>query len=175
MKNNRGFTLLELLIAATIVGILAVFATISYRNSVVETRAASAKSRLDMLGTALERFELDYPGVVIKGGVNMADLSSDGTCALDYSAPNNPSVLISCGYVENGGWSDEYFFFQPCGDLQNGSICAKSGSAVADGVLACMSGVSSNAKLSAQYKKDKGYLYCFSSIRGPQETMGATK
>ena len=61
--KDKGFTLVELLVAATIIGILAVFATNSYRNGVAETRWAQAKANLDQLAAAVQRVKLDYPAV----------------------------------------------------------------------------------------------------------------
>ena len=60
MKKKAGFTLIELLIAATIIAILAVLATTSYRDSVGETRVASARTEVETVANAVIRYKMDY-------------------------------------------------------------------------------------------------------------------
>lgn len=161
MKNTKGFTLLELLIAATIIGILAVYATISYRNSEAETRIAAAKARTEVLAGAVQRFRLEYEtGAAFSG--EMDDVSNPGAaCSISATTPDK---LITCHFVENGGWNDDMVSFYVC----NGKTgnCASSPVAAP---LACMQG-KNHSHLPNQYKT--GYLYCVSAVsRG--EVLGS--
>ena len=124
MKNKKGFTLVELLVAATIIGALAVFATINYRQSAAESRWVAAKARADMLWGAMQRFMLDY-GIDYTYSVGndgiMTDLgvSEDRTCPMrpGFDTPSKtvyPQWLIKCGYLENGGWSDSTWIYSLC-------------------------------------------------------------
>jgi len=124
MKNRKGFTLVELLVAATIIGALAVFATISYRQSAMESRWAAARARADMLWGAMQRFMtdngIDHTYAVGGNGI-MTDLSpsEDGKCPIHvgFATPSRiiyPQWLIKCGYVENGGWSDSTWVYSLC-------------------------------------------------------------
>lgn len=115
MRNfQKGFTLVELLIAASIVAILAMFSTVAYRNSAWETRLEGAKARANMLAGAYMRFMAENPGWYIQES-KMSDTigSEEAVCSLGRDgAPGEPSapLLISCGYVERQGWgSDPYF------------------------------------------------------------------
>ena len=56
MLNTKGFTLIELMIAVAIVGILAGIAYPSYQDSVRESRRADAKGALLGFVNAMERF-----------------------------------------------------------------------------------------------------------------------
>lgn len=112
-KHNKGFTLLELLIAATIIGILAVFATVAFRNSAGETRVQGAKAKLNALGIAVQRFQLD-----------------PRACPDGYLSINS---LVSCGYLEENNFNDTYFSFY---------ICAKESGCPRSSYLACMRGKS---------------------------------
>ncbi len=121
-KNNKGFTLLELLIAATIIGILAVLATISFRNSAGDTRVAGARAKLNTLGGAVQRYQMD-PQACPGGSLTLAS-------------------LVSCGYLEKDDYSnDSYFSYSIC--AQNSSACPNTS------YLACMTGRSS--KLPSRY------------------------
>lgn len=91
MKNRHGFTLIELLVAGTIVGILAIYATIAYRNSVAETRLAAAKSDLELLANARQRFAIDYP-----------------------AKTTSVSDLTSKQYLEQRDWTSGYFAYTIC-------------------------------------------------------------
>ena len=55
MLNTKGFTLVELMIAVAIVGILASIAYPSYQDSVRKSRRADAKGALLGFANAMER------------------------------------------------------------------------------------------------------------------------
>lgn len=125
-KSRRGgFTLIELLVAGTIVGILAIYATIAYRNSVAETRLAAAKSDLELLANARQRFAIDYP-----------------------LKPTSISDLTSKQYLEQRDWTSGYFTYTVC------TTAASSCSSWEGGAWACMKGNSSKlpSKYRGSYK-----------------------
>lgn len=79
MKNNKGFTLLELLTAVLIIGILTALAMPEYQKAVERSRAAEAQTILENLAKAEERFlmsngtftnELTDLDVIIPTGTN---------------------------------------------------------------------------------------------------------
>jgi len=159
MKNKKGFTLLEILIAATIVGALAVLATVAYKNSVTETHMQAAKMRTEALARAVQRFRIDYPANRLSGEA-VEFLHADAVVACDTSVTNVYS-LFNCGYLENdGGWSDSYVQYFVCnGYTTAGTACANSklGSGTANAPLACMTG-RNWGKVSDKYKGT--YAYC---------------
>lgn len=115
MKNKKGFTLVELLVAATIIGALVVFATVQYRNGAAETRWAEARGRAKQLQNALQRLWFEYPTAVISDGDNWGN-SSTG-CALYYGVTDiSANQLTACGFLEKGAWNvdNDYFWYHIC-------------------------------------------------------------
>ncbi len=137
MRNNKGFTLLELLVAATIIGVMAVFATVSYKNSAADARMAAFKARTDALAGAVQRMRLEYPNINIVG-----PMTSD-------------SQLVVRKFVESGGWKDDYVSYYVC----NGKTGDCKDSPVSE-PLACMKGKNLDKQVS-RYKS--GYIYCVSA------------
>lgn len=143
MRNHSGFTLLELLVAATIIGILAVFATVSYKNSAGEARIAAAKTRAEVLAGAVQRYNFEYRNAPLSGV-----MASD-------------SKLVTKGFVEKGGWNDGDFVFTICGS----SSCSSS----LLNPLVCLTPVTSAdgkkllSKLPARYQGK--YKYCVSATK----------
>ena len=77
----------------------------------------------------------------------------------------NPKTLITCDYVDNGGWTDAYTAIYMC----NGKTGACEDSPV-ENPLACMRG-KNHPRLRPTYKGINGYIYCVSATE-TQETMG---
>ncbi len=157
-KSTAGFTLVELLVAATIIGILTMFATVSYRNSAAETRWAQAKANLEQLAAAVQRAKVDYPSIKFSS-VKMSNTSSSCTWNPGTSSNTSPSNLIACGYLEGNRWNSEYFEYYVC-DNKTSSPCKS-------GAVACV-GFLSTAKVPSKFKK---YTYCFYARSGGVETL----
>lgn len=60
MRKDAGFTLMEILIAMTIMGILASIGLASYTISLQKSRDAARKSDLSQMARALESYNNDY-------------------------------------------------------------------------------------------------------------------
>ena len=86
-RNRHGFTLIELMIAVAIVGILAAIAYPSYQNSVTKSRRAEGKSLLLDAAAREERFFAQYnqytTTIVAPSGC------AGSVCGLNYSSSNS--------------------------------------------------------------------------------------
>lgn len=166
MKRKKGFTLVELLVAATIIGILAVFATAQYRNGVAETRFTQAKAMTDQLAAAVQRAHIDYPSLSFTSDAMSNPIAMD--CNLVPGVREAyPFQLISCGYLERSGWNNEYFNFYVCDQGMPASTCGKT-SDLGVRPEACTM-VKPGAKLPTKYQ---GYGYCFFAATGGAEYTG---
>ncbi len=159
MTNKKGFTLLELLIAATIIGTLAVLATVSYRASEADAHVAAARTKVDVLASGVQRFSLEYENAKALTG-EIGNLAGVGNCdpvSVTSSGSNPATILISCDFVDNGGWNNPYFHFYVCGGTPDS--CASQTTGVSS-PLACMKG-KGHSRLTDQYQSD--YWYCVSA------------
>ncbi len=100
MKHKNGFTLLELLIAAAIIGVLAIFAIQSFQAAAADTRVENAKARAKIVAAAARRFMLDHP--TASNNVDYEDVGNSvvnrpSTCALNSISVQN---LVNCGYLD---------------------------------------------------------------------------
>jgi len=60
LRNNKGFTLMEILVVVTIIGILAAIAVPSYIYAVEQGREDACAANVQILTTQVERYRLQY-------------------------------------------------------------------------------------------------------------------
>ncbi|HEY5602334.1 MAG TPA: type IV pilin protein [Gammaproteobacteria bacterium] len=81
--HNKGFTLIELVIALTVLGILAAIGYPSYQNQVAKSRRGDAQAALMGFANAMERYYTQnntYAGAAVGGGgVFPAEAPVDGS------------------------------------------------------------------------------------------------
>ena len=161
--NRAGFTLLELLIAAAIIGILALFATVSYRNSTAQTRVAQARAVTQSLAMGNYRAHIDYPNISfnsnriddrVQGTTGTSSVDGTEVCARGFAAsPSSQwpaSCLVANGYVDALGFNG-YFEFTVSGEAS-----------------ACFEGV--NSKLG----KYQGYKACYNAANDSWSEISST-
>ncbi len=158
MQNQKGFTLVELLVAATIIGSLVVFATISYRKAAAETRWTAAKAKLEQVAGAVQRWQADYPAYTLAEGI-IANSSADCQAKIGqyvYTGRLNPSNLIACGFLEKGDWNAQssYYYYAVCRNGDDSVTFCQTDS------LACVAPRES-ANLPADYKSK---VYCIDTF-----------
>ena len=124
LKNQHGFTLLELLVAAVIIGALAVFATQSFRQSSSDIRIQNAKAKAKVVAMAARIFKDDYisASFTSNGLNNPQDFRTDaveGKC--NATGTVTLQTLVNCGYLEQREYLDKDFayYFGTCG----GDVC----------------------------------------------------
>ena len=163
MLGKKGFTLTELLIAATIASIMLAVAMVEYRKSAAETRWAQAKAFTEQIGNGVQRAELDYEQISFECNQPMANTVEGCTFSRAGGGRWNPSGLIPCGYVDKGIWKDSYFLYYVCKNSGSDSCPACTGSAA--GALACAV-ANCDSKVPSEYKSHR---YCVFKDRAPIE------
>jgi type IV pilus assembly protein PilE len=93
LKNQKAFTLLELMIVVAIVGILASIAIPSYQESVRKSRRADATGALLVLANKMERFYTvnnTYSGAPEDDDTEFYDLTATNLGATTYTLSARP-------------------------------------------------------------------------------------
>lgn len=96
MKQQQGFTLLELMITVAIVGIIAAIAYPSYLSQMQSSRRADGQAALMDIGARQERFFYDqrtYAGSIV--GLNAPNQSQEGFYNLSIASAAG-CVLPNC-------------------------------------------------------------------------------
>ena len=73
LRNTYGFTLMEILVVITIIGILAAIAVPSYINSVDKGRQDACDANVQILITQVERYKLEKGKDINLGGQSLVD------------------------------------------------------------------------------------------------------
>ncbi|MDT4328847.1 MULTISPECIES: type IV pilin protein [unclassified Methylomonas] len=93
MNRQQAFTLIELMIAVAIVGILAAIAIPAYQDSVMKSHRADAKGALLGLASALEKHFTTNNSYCDAGGSGGADAC--GSSAVNDTGSPSPTVFAS--------------------------------------------------------------------------------
>ncbi|MFW6366357.1 MAG: type II secretion system major pseudopilin GspG [Spirochaetota bacterium] len=114
LRQNDGFSLMELMIAITIMSILSIFAFQSYQGITQKAKTAKTKQILSTLSTTLDRYNLDngmYPST--EQGLQ-ALLEEPTTEPLPDNY--NPGGYIRGGKVPKDGWGNDIYYANPGAD-----------------------------------------------------------
>ena len=128
MKNNKGFTLIELIMVTIILGILAAVAVPRYMGTVNQAEAAAEKAVVDALRAAVENYSTqefiekgryDYPANPFdlvdvdgydKNNMVAGDVLIDGDGSWAYTLMEGDQATIYHQRRDNTVWAWSYSF-----------------------------------------------------------------
>jgi general secretion pathway protein G len=121
---KKGFTLIEILVAATIISVLSVVGVASYTSINKRSRDAKRKSDLEQVRSALEMYRVDkgsYPAGSTTGFRLLTDL--DSSLVPDYmpSIPPDPQSPTKAYYYSPLGAGPNYYSYCVCANAETGS------------------------------------------------------
>ena len=116
MKNEKGFTLVELLVAMTIAVILMALSLVSYQGARKSARDGKRRADLEEIRSALEMCRTDtgvypvdqdaiYPGVNC-GSAYLEETPADPSSGARYWYQMSGDTYILCASLEMGGSDD---------------------------------------------------------------------
>lgn len=121
-----GFTLIEVLVVATIIGILAAVAVSSYASINKRSRDAKRRSDIEQIRSALEMYRSDlgyYPAVDYTSFGNVTDLISYLVSAYMPSMPSDPQSPTSNYYYEaTSKVGVNYYGYCLCSKLETATV-----------------------------------------------------
>jgi type IV pilus assembly protein PilA len=121
IKNNKGFSLIELMIAVVIIGILAAIAIPNYQKFQRKSRQAEAKATLAGMYTSEKTFVAEYGG------------PTDDLGAMGFAAEGR--IVYRCGFAAAATYPPRYpaTAARPgIGDTANAAICGTAGALIND-------------------------------------------
>ncbi len=125
MKNNKGFSLVELMVVVAIIGILASVAIPQFSKFQARSRQSEAKAQLSGVYTAQKSFSAEWS--YYYDGLRTVGYSPDATAGLRYN------VAIGAGAASSAVPAG-YNFIAAAGDssdLNGGTMCQAAGAPAA--------------------------------------------
>ena len=112
IKNKKGFTLVELLVVISIIGILTVISLASFTSAQVKARDAQRKSDLEQMSKALMLYYSDtgtFPATFGFGNDDPGFVSDDGNTIYMRKTPQDPKYPSSSYIYKTDGNSFNLF------------------------------------------------------------------
>jgi prepilin-type N-terminal cleavage/methylation domain-containing protein len=127
-KSQQAFTLFELLVVISIIGILIGFASVAFSGAQERARDARRKQDMDAVQKALEQYYSLADSVYPDGCFSSGNPISYGSTTIMQSFPSDPKSTIS--YSGSGCNSDGYCY---CAEMESaegnygGTDCSTAG------------------------------------------------
>ncbi len=141
---TEGFTLIEVLVAATIIGVLAAVAVSSYTSINKRSRDSKRRSDIEQVRSALEMYRSDngfYPPVDTSGFGNVSDLTSYLVTSYMPAIPSDPTSTQAYYYYATNPSGVNYYGYCLCGKLE--TLVASTSTCTVALPAACNNGVKS--------------------------------
>ncbi len=119
--KKGGFTLIEVLVATTIIAVLAAVAVSSYTSVNKRSRDSKRKSDVEQIRSALEMYRSDngfYPPVDTTGFGNVSDLSGYLVSSYLPAIPSDPKSTQTYYYYALNQSGTNYYGYCLCGLLE---------------------------------------------------------
>lgn len=117
MAYRKGFTLIELVVATLVLGILVAMAVPRYQKTVEVSKATNSMTLTVMLGSAHRQYMLDNPGSPLSGRIDNA--CNNVSC----EAAKGACRLVACGYAARQDWEQLAYDFFACDNGIGGDCC----------------------------------------------------
>jgi len=108
MRNQKGFSLIELLLVVAVILIISAIAVPNFLRSRVRANEASAVASLRVINTAAITYSITYPDLgfpaqlSILGGVNPCSVSSTQSCLIDDVLAQGAKAGYSFAWTGDG-------------------------------------------------------------------------
>lgn len=93
--NNKGFTLIEVLVSIIIIMILATYSVLKYTETVHDGENRTAKAQLEVVAGGYTRYLMENPGKVLSGALGYVN----GECSATCEACAEGQGKFSCGKI----------------------------------------------------------------------------
>ena len=126
-RPHSGFTLVELLLVLTILGILAALVIPKFSGRTEQAKLTAAQTQISNFGSALDQFEIDN-GYYPRGKAGLADLIVAPRDASSWRGP-----YLKTDQIPNDPWGNPYIYECPgkhnpsSYDLSSAGLDARSG------------------------------------------------
>ncbi len=105
-RGKSGYTLIELLIVISIIGILVGLATVSFSSIQRKSRDAKRRGDIKAMQTAFEQYYLRNGAFAACNTMNVAfpgGLPVDPSSGAQYTCTGTAATYCACAFLENGG------------------------------------------------------------------------
>ena len=120
LTNNKGFTLIELMIVVAIIGILAAIAIPNFMSYQCKAKASEAKSNLGNLMTAQEAYRAEYDMYSSSAGL-MLQLKAGSQPRYTYTLTGGTTTFSAAATAALGGAASDVWTMNQSGILSHSS------------------------------------------------------
>lgn len=130
MRNKKGFSLLEILVAVAVVSIISVLGVQTYTKHIKSAKLVEAKAEAAVLELAMSQYNISHPTAKLST-IDVATLSSSGLLqsALKFNTDGEDKCTYSYKTYNNGTFTttEKHVVLESCTFAETGKIITAEG------------------------------------------------